>query len=131
MALASVPGVTSSGFCVVPSASFRAAGDEAQCEDGLKRDRFGFAVTKLKAKTGSGVARIARELALEFSSAEFAPDFGVHTPGVALRMADAVSCRFQPGPTSFVAPRELEGVQEVAPPSRTPELFEALRPPKL
>ena len=67
----------------------------------VKTDNFTAlaAVAYFKGNTGTGIARLARELALELSNAEFGPDFVAHLPGVANGVADTPSRRFQPQKT--------------------------------
>ena len=96
----------------------------------VKTDNFTAlaAVSYFKSKTGTGIARLARELALEFSAAEFGPDFAAHLPGVANTVADALSRLTQPGKPKTV-PTLLRSVTRFTPPTRTPEFFASLRPP--
>ena len=96
----------------------------------VKTDNFTAlaAVSYFKSKTGTGIARLARELALEFSAAEFGPDFAAHLPGVANTVADALRRLTQPK-TPKTVPALLRNVTRVVPTTRTPEFFASLRPP--
>ena len=58
------------------------------------------------------VAVVARELALTFSESCVRPQVVKHTPGVANKLADILSRRFQPG-VHFVVPQALVRVLEV------------------
>ena len=53
-------------------------------------------VAHLKAKSPR-LNYIAKELALDLCEASFRPDVCVHTPGVASKIADAISRKFEPG----------------------------------
>ena len=86
-------------------------------------------VAYYKAK-GSGVARIAREIALEVADAEFGPDVCAHVPGVVNGVADALSRRYQPG-RFFEVPGFLAEAKEVVPPNRSASWFRSLHPPSL
>ena len=77
---------------------------------------------------GTGVARIAREIALEIADAEFGPDIVAHLPGVANGAADVLSRRFQPG-AAFRLPPLLAGAEEVVPPARSFAWYRSLNPP--
>ena len=59
------------------------------------------------------IAVVARELALTFSESCVRPQVVKHTPGVANRLADILSRRFQPG-VHFVVPQAFVGVPEVS-----------------
>ena len=87
------------------------------------------AVAYLKSKTGTMVARLARELALELSGWVFGPDFAAHLPGVAKTLADALSRKTQPGKV-FTLPAALRTATEAAGPPRDLGFFRSLRPPK-
>ena len=56
---------------------------------------------------------IARELALDISSAAYAPDVVEHLPGIANTAADALSRKSDPH-KSYRLPHYLEGVPEVS-----------------
>ena len=56
---------------------------------------------------GAGVARIAREMALDIAGAKFGSDVVAHMPGVANLAADMLSRHFQPV-TVFVTPAEFQ-----------------------
>ena len=56
---------------------------------------------------------IARELALDISSAAYAPDVVEHLPGIANTAADALSRRLDPS-KSYKLPHYLEGVPETS-----------------
>ena len=79
---------------------------------------------------GPGVARIAREIALEIAGAEFGPDVVAHLPGVANGAADSLSRRFQPGRVFVLSPL-LVGLEEVEPPERNLAWYLSLRPPSM
>jgi hypothetical protein len=87
------------------------------------------AVAYYKAK-GVHTATVAKEFALTFSEAEFAPDFVSHTPGVRLFVVDALSRRFEPG-RAFRLPSCLNQCLEVVPKARDSGYFLAARPPPM
>ena len=59
------------------------------------------------------VAVVARELALTLSESCVRPHVVKHTPGVANKLADILSRRFQPG-VHFVVPEAFVDVPEVS-----------------
>ena len=86
------------------------------------------AVAYFKSKTGTGIARIAREIAREFAESAFGPDFVAHIPGVANIVADAIRRLTQPE-KKYTVPLQLRNVQRVTPVPRTTEFFASLKPP--
>ena len=78
-------------------------------------------VASLKSK-GPALATIARELALDFASATYAPDIIQHTPGIMNSSADALSRRFEPD-KNYVVPHILRSCKEVCPQSREPKCW--------
>jgi hypothetical protein len=87
------------------------------------------AVAYYKAK-GVHTAEVAKEFALTFSEAEFAPDFVSHTPGVSLYVVDALSRRFEPG-RAFRLPSCLAECKEVQPKARDAGYYLAARAPPM
>ena len=69
---------------------------------------------------GFALNTIARELALDLGDGTFRPDFCVHSPGVASKLADDLSRRFMQG-VSWSPPAELRGVHETHPPALNKE----------
>ena len=68
---------------------------------------------------------VARELALTRASSCIRPSLVEHTPGVANKLADALSRRFQPG-TDFLVPEALVDVPECNVLFRTPEYYRTI-----
>ena len=73
-------------------------------------------IASLKSK-GPALATIARELALDFASATYAPDIIQHSPGIMNSSSDALSRRFEPG-KNYVIPHILRSCTEVFPQPR-------------
>ena len=71
------------------------------------------------------IAVVARELALTFSESCVRPQVVKHTPGVANRLADILSRRFQPG-VHFVFPQAFDGVPEVSIRPRTMDFYRSV-----
>ena len=71
------------------------------------------------------VAVVARELALTLSESCVRPQVVKHTPGVANRLADILSRRFQPG-VHFVVPQAFAGVPEVSIRPRTMDFYRSV-----
>ena len=71
------------------------------------------------------VAVVARELALTLSESCVRPQVVKQTPGVANRLADILSRRFQPG-VHFVVPQAFVGVPEVSIRSRTMDFYRSV-----
>ena len=71
------------------------------------------------------VAVVARELALTLSESCVRPQVVKHTPGVANRLADVLSRRFQPG-VQFVVPQAFDGVPEVSIQPRTVDFYRSV-----
>ena len=86
------------------------------------------AIAAFKAQRSTAVSRIARELALEISDAEFAPEFCNHIPGIANGVADTLSRRYPPGKT-FVVPKELANAVDVHPVPHSDGYYRSLTPP--
>ena len=78
-------------------------------------------IASLKSK-GPALATIARELALDFAAATYAPDIIQHTPGIMNSSSDALSRRFEPG-KNYVIPHILRSCTEVFPQSREPKFW--------
>ena len=72
------------------------------------------------------VAVVARELALTFSESCVRPQVVKHTPGVANKLADILSWRFQPG-VQFVVPQAPVRVPEVPIWPRTMDFYRSVR----
>ena len=83
---------------------------------------------KLRVK-GTGLTRVAQEMALDVATSTFEPDVCVHTPGVQNVIADILSRAFQPG-VHFKLPPVLHNVQELFPPPRTRQWWRSLHPPR-
>jgi hypothetical protein len=69
---------------------------------------------------------ISRELALDISEAAYAPDVGVHVPGVANKGADILSREFSPDKAEL--PQMLRSAKRVAVPERDRQYFRTLSP---
>lgn len=82
-----------------------------------------------KAKHSTGVSRIAREMALEFADAEFAPDFSNHLPGISNGVADSLSRQWEPK-KAYTLPATLLHAQRREPEARNTAYFRSLRPPR-
>ena len=67
----------------------------------------------------------AKELALTFVESCVRPQVVKHTPGVANKLADLLSRRFQPG-VDFVVPQALVGVPEVPVRPRTMDFYRSV-----
>ena len=69
------------------------------------------------AKTGSGstLALIAREVALDIAESAYSPDIGSHLPGDANTTADELSRRDDPRAGPWQLPPELQGAAEAKP----------------
>ena len=74
---------------------------------------------------GSEVAVVARELALTFSESCVRAQVVKRTPGVANKLADLLSRRFQRG-VHFVVPQALVGVLEVLIRQRTMDSYRSV-----
>ena len=68
---------------------------------------------------------VGRELALTLSEAAVRPQICAHIPGIANKLADLLSRKFQPGEISSV-PAVLRHVPEESIPMRTREWFQTL-----
>lgn len=80
-------------------------------------------VTHLRAR-GVATNLIARELALDLGDGSFRPDLCVHTPGIASKLADALSRRFEPKVAScWQIPAALLQAPEAQPPARDASFF--------
>ena len=66
---------------------------------------------------GSIGGLVAREIALELGDSSFSPQILDHVPGVANKLADTLSRKYQPG-VKYKTPQVLQGVEEVTPPVR-------------
>ena len=74
---------------------------------------------------GRGLTIIARELALDIGNGVHRPDVCAHSPGVAHKVADALSRKFAPG-FSYTVPPCLADAAEVAAPSRAPNFWRSM-----
>ena len=86
----------------------------------------------LKARAASpGLGLVAREVALDIAEAVYSPDVASHTPGIAHKLADALSRRFMPQKEGKVweIPSVLQQVPEVEAPVRSPDFWRCLHPP--
>ena len=85
------------------------------------------ALTMLTSQRGRGPALtlLSRELALDFGSGVFRPQICSHSPGVAHKVADALSRKFCPNYT-YDLPVSLSGVQENLVPARSSAYFKTL-----
>ena len=82
-----------------------------------------------KAKHSTGVSRIAREMALEFADAEFAPDFSNHLPGISNGVADSLSRQWEPK-KAYTLPTTLRHATQRAPGARGFAYFRSLMAPR-
>jgi hypothetical protein len=85
------------------------------------------ALTMLTSFKGSGhsMSILAREIALDLGCGIFRPDVCSHSPGVAHKVADALSRRFAPE-FSYSLPACLQQAAEIAPPSRPRSYYRSL-----
>lgn len=83
-------------------------------------------LARMKA-SGVGVGIVARELALTLAEASFRPQVCAHLPGLANKVADALSRRYEPG-VRFSVPSFLHGVPEAQCPPREKAFFRTCAP---
>ena len=89
------------------------------------------AILKMKAKASAkGLGIVARELALDVATPVYQPQVAKHTPGVAHKLADSLSRRYDPRHAgAWQIPPPLAAVPETVVPVRGPTYYRALAPP--
>ncbi len=94
-----------------------------RCLIGVRSDSMStlFMLSSMTSR-GYGSRIVARELALCLARFAHRPDTLEHIPGIANKVADALSRRHEPGCT-FVTPRALSAATEVHPPVRTVDFY--------
>ena len=75
--------------------------------------------------TGTGVAAIGREIALDLADGCYSPDVLEHVPGISNRLPDVLSRRFEPkrSGSQWQLPAALHGVKQAHPPHRGPSFY--------
>ena len=95
----------------------------------VRSDSISALVMTIKLKTsGKGCIVVAREMALDIARACYEPVAVEHVPGVANKICDGLSRRYQPG-KSFSVPPLLADVPETKLPPRGQEYFRSISLP--
>jgi hypothetical protein len=96
----------------------------------VRGDSITMLTTVLHMNTGSGstLALIAREVALDIAESAYSPDIGSHLPGDANTTADELSRRDDPRAGPWQLPPELQGAAEAEPPARDSAYYRTLAP---
>ena len=90
----------------------------------MKGDSIAMLTTVLHMKAGSqNLGLIAREVALDTAESAFEPDIGVHIPGIANDLADALSRQTAPTQTMWRRPPLLRHAKVVFAPRRDDVLY--------
>ena len=93
----------------------------------VKGDSIAMLTTVLHMKAGSqNLGLIAREVALDTAESAFEPDIGVHIPGIANDLADALSRKTAPAQTVWHLPSPLRHAKEVFAPLRDDKFYRTL-----
>ena len=85
-------------------------------------------VASMKA-TSRSMSAVAREVALTLAESGVRPRICSHTPGIANKIADVLSRRFQPD-TSWAIPACLHHAKEMQLPAREKDYYRAVVPPR-
>ena len=93
----------------------------------VKGNSIAMLTTVLHMKAGSqNLGLIAREVALDTAESAFEPDIGVHVPGIANDLADALSRKTAPTQNVWHLPAPLRHAKEVFAPLRDDKFYRTL-----